>query len=716
MNYKLRVLILIGSFLQLLVSGQSETYTIKKTSFSSDKYDEFAPVYYKNGIAFCTNRINSLFFYSTSQNKGLFKIYYIDTLAEVKWEKARLFSKNLKTKLNDGPVTFNSRRDTIYYSRNLEVSNNLSEISSPRNKLGLFTAILDGNDWTKIKEIRINNEWYNVTTPWLSPDGKKLYFASDKSGGFGGTDIYYSQWKDDYWNDPVNLGPVINTKGNEVYPFLNPAGELFFSSDGHPGFGKKDIFFSRFSEGEWLAPIHLDVPINSPSNDFGIITDSLMDEGFFSSDRDKSVDIFHFKTNVPQIFYSSIQKENQYCFMFSDSASITIDTLNLKYVWDFGDGSKASGAIVNHCFQGSGRYRVMLDIVERTTGNLFFSKLLYNLELTDYIQAFINSNDVTIKGDSIEFDGLKSYYPGNKVINFSWDFGDGTRRQGERVRHSFKEPGEYMVNLELTLKVDSTGKNHKTGSSKKILVLNDLQEISSYLAKKSSSKIVLPDIGKYNNAYIKTLYSAETEFKQDAVFQVELISSETRIDLSSNIFSKVPRKYKVEEIYDSNSGRYSYIIDQQMSLMATYNAYKDITDSGFKNAQTKIVLLKDPAAKELNNLKKIFGTLTDTYFDNYNRLNASAYLLLDQVVKIMNKYPGIRIEVSVHTDNSGSPEDKQVLSAKYAHTITTYLTSKGVNSNRLVAKGYGGSRPIAPNFLEEDRSLNRRIDFLIIRE
>jgi outer membrane protein OmpA-like peptidoglycan-associated protein len=716
MNYKLVVLFLIASFVKLSAFGQSETYSIKKASFSSDKYDEFAPVYYKNGIVFCTNRNPGLMFYSTSQSKGLFKIYYIDTIGEVKWQNAKLFSKNLTTKLNDGPVAFNSSRDTIYYSRNLQVGNNFSVISSPRNEMGIFNASLIGNTWGKIRELRINNEWYNITTPWLSPDGRRLYFASDKSGGFGGSDLYYSQWKDDYWNDPVNLGPVINTKGNEVYPFLNPAGELFFASDGHPGFGKKDIFFSRFSEGEWLDPVHLDAPVNSPDEDFGIITDSLMNEGFFSSDRDKSFDIFHFKTNIAQSFYRSIQKENQYCFMFSDSGSIKTDTLKLKYIWDFGDGKIGSGTSVNHCFTGSGKYYIKLNIVDRKTGDLFFPKLSYYLELRDFEQPYINSYDIVVRGDSVDFDGLKSFLPGNRILYYSWDFGDGSRSQGERVKHSFTEKGEYLVNLGLTIKNDLTGKIRKTGTSKKILVLNDLLEKSSYLTNTASSRMNDPKIEKYSNAYISQLYSAEKELKQDAVFQVEILTSMTRINIQSDVFNKVPKKYAIEEIYNSEKGVYSYVTDQQMSLMDTYNAYKEISGSGYEDACTKIFILKDPAAKELNILKKIFGTSTDSYFDRYNRLTANAYLLLDQILKILNKYPEIKLEIAVHTDTSGLPEDMVSLSEKYARTITNYMIIKGIESKRLIAKGFGATRPLGPNLHEEDKKLNRRVDFRILRE
>ena len=105
-------------------------------------------------MVFSSNRNISILNYSTTQDKGLFKIYYIDTTVVVSWENARLFSKELTTKLNDGPVTFNSRKDTIYYSRNLEAGTNLRDISSPRNKLGIFYAVLDGDKMDKNQGIQ----------------------------------------------------------------------------------------------------------------------------------------------------------------------------------------------------------------------------------------------------------------------------------------------------------------------------------------------------------------------------------------------------------------------------------------------------------------------------------------------------------------------------------------------------------------------------------
>jgi outer membrane protein OmpA-like peptidoglycan-associated protein len=716
MNYKLSVFPLVALLFHTSLSGQTETYTVKKTLFSSDKYDEFAPVFYKKGIVFSTNRNLSLINYSTFQDKGFYKINYIDTTSEVTWQNARILSKELTSKLNDGPAAFSIHLDTVYFSRNLDVSRKVREISNPRNKLGIFYAIREGNVWSKLREFRINNEYYNVTTPCLSADGKKLYFASDKPGGYGGADLYYSLFKDGYWNDPVNLGPVINTKGNETYPFLNPAGELFFSSDGHEGIGGKDIYFSRFAENTWSTPVLLDAPLNSAKDDFGFISDSLMKEGYFSSNRDGQFDIFHFRTNATQIFYTATQKENKYCYSFSDTGGIIIDTLNLTYVWDFGGGQKSSGSQVTHCFPGAGKYKVRLDLVDKGTGKLFFTKLSYDLEIKDFEQAYISSGNVIVKGDSVLFSGKNSYLPGYKILSYSWDFGDGTRGQGEKAKHAYAGNGDFLVNLGLTIRNDSTGLIHKTGSSKKIHVVERQQDKVVFENQTATIKADYPDVRNYLNARISNVSSAESDFAAGSMFIIELLSSHNRISADSAVFKDLPKKYKVEEVPGKDSGTFSYVVDMQMNLMATYLSFRELEAKGFSNVRTRIRVVTDPAEKELFNVKRIFGTSADSYFDSNNKLTSSAYLLLDQVLKIMSRYPDKKLDISIHTDNTGSPDDKLAQSRNLARIISNYLTTKGLEANRIRSTGYGSSKPVAPNTIAEDRALNRRVDMMIKSE
>jgi outer membrane protein OmpA-like peptidoglycan-associated protein len=698
------------------VFAQPLTYSVKKVLFSSDKYDEFSPVYYKNGIVFCTNRKpNLLLDYSSTQDKGLFKIYYADTTSSGEKREPVLLSKVLTTNFNDGPATFSVNFDTIYFSRNLIVEGKLKYISGSKNRLGIFYSVnVDGN-WTKPRDMRINNEWYNVTTPFLSPDGKRLYFASDKPGGYGGSDLYYCEWKNDYWNEPVNLGPVINTPGNESYPFINSTGELFFSSDGHPGLGGKDIFFSRLKDGNWTKPIRLDPPINSEFDDFGIVADPLTQTGYFSSNRDKSIDIYKFETIFPQIFYNDIQKENKFCFLFTDTSSIPIDTLNFKYRWDFGDGKHAWGLKASHCFPGAGKFKIRLELIDQATGKLFFTKLSYTIDLEKNDQAYINSRDVVIKGDTLGFDAYRSHIPGYKIIGYSWDFGDGTKAKGEKVIHTYIGTGEYKVNLDLNLKGETTGNLHRTGISKKVTVLNGLQDILAEKNLNSADESYIPDIRKYGGVNISSLYSADAELKMDAVFLVELTSSIAPIALNTSTFHNIPSRFKVKEIIDPKDSTYHYVVDQQLSLMACHTAFNEMIKAGFKNVQVKLLLLKDPAEKELYNILKIFGDQTDTFFDNNDKLMPTSVILLEQIVRILGKYTPIKLEIDVYPDNNGTPESNQISTQEKAIQIENFLANRGVNPARLVAKGFGEPLHTAPDFPAKIRKSTLQVVFTIIR-
>jgi outer membrane protein OmpA-like peptidoglycan-associated protein len=716
MKIKLIIFIIISLLIEQMVKGQSLTYSVTKAPFSSDRYDEFSPVYYKNGIVFTTNRPSFKFSsYSSEQNRGLLKIYYIDTTGEVKWESAKLFSKDLRTKFNDGPVTFNSKYDTIYFSRNLEVEGKLENLSTVRNKLGIFYAVLVGDEWTKIRDLRINNEWYNVTTPCLSPDGKRLYFASDKPGGFGGLDLYYCDWKTDHWDNPVNLGPVINTAGNEAYPFVNREGGIFFSSDGHPGLGGKDIFFSKPSGSSWLPPVDLDAPINSKFDDFALTSDSVMNEGYFSSKRGSTSDIYHFKTNYHQLFYCEEQRTNHYCFKFSDEGKILINKEYLHFLWNFGDGSQVNGQNVEHCFPGPGKYSVKLDVVDIKSGRIFFTKSSYDLELKEIEQPIIKSSTSALVGESVSFDGLSSNFPGSQVLNFTWNFGDGDRTKGNLVSHSFKEKGVYEIKLGLILQEEKTGKIFEACTSNQIKVFDNNQEKTAFESQ-PLKPIPITNITEYDHAFIGNMYSAEKGFNQDVVFDVEILTSKTRLDLDNVVFNDVPKKYSIIEIKLPSDNLFHYIIDEEMSLMATYSTFNDIINHGYGETKIRTLVLEDPAAKELNNLKRVFGVSADVFFmPNSFILSSKGTQVLDQIIGFMAKFPGIKLEIATHTDNTDSENASLLLSQKRAESMVNYLITNGVKSIRLISKGYGSSKPLVPNFFEADRKLNRRVDFTIIK-
>ena len=703
---------IIISLLHDPVFAQQGNFIVEKAPFSSEAFDEFSPVYYKDGIVFCTNMNEGIGTkYVTSDDKSLFKINFVSNRGEMSWKDSKLFSKIITSKLNDGPVTFSRKGDEIYFSRNLIVEGKSKAMHSVRNKLGIFYSTLENGDWSSVKELRFNNEWYNITTPYLSPDGTRLYFASDKEGGFGGSDLYYCQWRRDFWDNPVNLGPVINTKGKESFPFINGAGELFFSSDGHPGIGGKDIFFSRFSDTSWITPVLLDAPINSTFDDFGFIMDSTMRKGYFTSDREGSMDIFKFRTDKMPLFYCEDQKINRYCFRFSDDAGIDIDPLILRYEWEFSGREKIAELAFDYCFQGPGDYQIKQNVVEIKTGQVVFNKASFRVKLSPVKQPYIDYRDTVIAGVAIQFDALSTYLPGYKIIDYNWDFGDNSKASGNTVTHVFKEIGEYPVKLGLLVK-DSIGLNSLVCISR-LIKATSAGEVGA-LRRIEEEESVLPYIQDYDNALIDTLFLSKKEFEADNVFQVELMSSMNKIDYQKT-FKKIIPKYLVKEIIQTDSS-YSYIIDEQNAFMDAYPAFSDAISNGFNETRIKTYRHSEPAEIELRTLKKVHSASMENFFvENTGTITFGGLAMLEQLSLFMKKYPQKKLLIAAHTDNKGPAAANLSLSQNRARTIADYIINKGIEGDRLIPSGYGSTKPIASNLSEAERKKNRRVEFVLMK-
>lgn len=166
--------------------------------------------------------------------------------------------------------------------------------------------------WMNPENLGIVGDSISIGHPALSPDGETLYFSSRKTGGFGGADLWYTSKGDDgNWERPRNMGPIINTKGDELFPFVRADGTLYFSSDRHPSMGGLDIFKAYKNEDKKWVVVNMKPPFNSEGNDFGIYYFSNEEKGFFSSDRrsSKQEDIYYFEKPALNFAFTGTVKD-----------------------------------------------------------------------------------------------------------------------------------------------------------------------------------------------------------------------------------------------------------------------------------------------------------------------------------------------------------------------------------------------------------------------
>jgi len=216
----------------------------------------------------------------------------------------------VNTEANEGNPAVNSKFNQMYFTRCPNDKANLQGCK-------IMVSRRVGRNWGEPKALDLGGDSTTVFgNPSISPDELTLLFSSDLPKGQGGKDIWMSTRKtpNDNFGRAKNAGPVINSPGDEMFPFMRNDTSLYFSSNGHPGMGGLDIFRTTFSNDEWSKPVNLQVPINSPGDDFALVFHPEEDRGFFSTNRKGgrgSDDLYSF-INPPVIFtLSGVVKDDK---------------------------------------------------------------------------------------------------------------------------------------------------------------------------------------------------------------------------------------------------------------------------------------------------------------------------------------------------------------------------------------------------------------------
>ncbi len=274
-------------------------YRVKNLETLNSAQSEYNPVFLNNELYFTTSRGNGKLYAATGTPfTSLYKVASRGAIVDIATIAPLPPFINMPN-VNNGCVTFSPDGRTMVFARG----------NTGKRKGGddvdLYISRFRNGQWSEPQIITggVNTPDFWDSTPAFSPDGRTLYFASNRKGGFGGTDLYSAQMDSrGRFSRVRNLGPEINTPGNEMFPYMAEDGKLYFASDGHPGFGGLDLFVVKRSGGKTIIE-NLGEPMNSAGDDFGIFL-FRPDRGFFTSNREGGKgddDIYTFVNEDPDL-------------------------------------------------------------------------------------------------------------------------------------------------------------------------------------------------------------------------------------------------------------------------------------------------------------------------------------------------------------------------------------------------------------------------------
>ncbi|MFA9389374.1 MAG: OmpA family protein [Prolixibacteraceae bacterium] len=283
-------------------------YEVNRERALSSRDADFSPFFVgglDNNIIFTSTRDGAVGRNKSSitgqRNTDLFKANF--DIQKQRWEKPVPLEEDqqINTNFEEGAASLSKDGSTLYFTR-------CKFEKKGSNGAAIFTALRSKDAWSDANPLNLLPDSLIAAHPSISYDGQTLYFVSDMEGGYGGKDIWKVEKLSDSWDSPQNMGPEINTPGDELFPFIRDNDELYFSSDYHVGMGGLDLFKATFikekdsEDGKWMVE-NLQSPLNSTGDDFSISFIPGRDQGMFSSNRKGSLgdDLYSFVL-PPKIF------------------------------------------------------------------------------------------------------------------------------------------------------------------------------------------------------------------------------------------------------------------------------------------------------------------------------------------------------------------------------------------------------------------------------
>ncbi|WP_222984064.1 OmpA family protein [Flagellimonas meishanensis] len=274
--------------LDSLVYSTSEKYEVVNITDGLSSSD-FGPAFYQDKLVYASSSKNT----KGSKTHEWTGLRYLDLFEATLDDESNLANPtplkgDINTPYHESTPAFTKDGKTVYFTRNNYLDGKKRKNKDREITLKIYKAEKkEDGSWTNVTELPFNNDGYATAHPALSPDEKRLYFSSDRSGGRGKSDLWYVEiLGNNSYGAPKNLGPDINTEARETFPYISKNNILYFASDGHLGLGGLDIFaISLDGDSRYQNVTNLKKPINSNYDDFGFIMDEEKQIGFLSSNR-----------------------------------------------------------------------------------------------------------------------------------------------------------------------------------------------------------------------------------------------------------------------------------------------------------------------------------------------------------------------------------------------------------------------------------------------
>lgn len=600
----------------LIQMSQEKDYKIYRLEAPiNSEYTEYNPVVMadESMMAYTALRPDNS---KSRSSKELVELIYLSYKENGKWTTPQPLDIGSKTNIGTAGLSADGQQMIVF-------------ISSGNNTGSLYTIEKNGNKWSSPSPLGPSiNSGYLESTASITPDGKTIYFASNRRGGMGGMDIYkVEKQANGTWGEAQNLGPEINTADNEDAPFIHPGGKtLFFTSDGLGTIGGKDIFKSELKGGKWSKPENMGYPVNTVADDsyFTLTADGT--KGFFSSDRP-----------------GGLGGQDIYAFdMPAQSGSVPLTLIKGRIL--AGEDAVPVPTKINVIDISSGEKIDYVYNPDKQTGN--------------YLIIFPPGKNYDM---IIEAEGFLPY-----TININIPDQDYFYELYQQINLSPITQFEKVVGQ----KVSVTNAFHDTKQQDKGITPRQANE--SMLLKNDSIDVY---------AMMEDIIAAEDAEAMD--YLLELMYMTNPIE---NVDFKKEEAEAVESVYYFEENDKTKL---QAKIVAQDTIYTLPTVFVSEEAARQKEAGQQMVSYDQEVLSKVYKYYFDV---DKSELSPKYNSLLEEVLSLLNKHAALGIEISGFASADGDEEYNRKISNQRALTVLDYFNERGISRRRIIAKGFGASK------------------------